>query len=447
MLSQRLRGKFIEPACPHGGSELFIHEIAPQFIQQLTNFQDHLAGLPANQCHDLTRTHILIFPLPTPFRNPTLTINSMKLLELHILQSFPVSCLNRDDLNSPKTAIFGGVQRARVSSQCWKRAIRESAATESSLFKGQRTRLIVGPLHKALQGHGLEESEAKAKAIEIADTLATYDKENEKKNGTLKVKTIFFTSPAEIEALAAAFAETKDLKKTIKSLKPEHLKDAADIAVFGRMVASDHSLTIEGAGMFSHALSVHKVDNEIDFFTAVDDLNPADDSGSGHMGTTEFNAATYYRYAALNLTMLGDKDHLSSMTAEEQQEVVKAFIRATLLAVPKARQNSMNAGNYPAYVLGIVKEKGQPVQLVNAFESPLRASDGFIAPAIRELLLHRRQVSGFIGQPEKAALATGVSNAKMDEKPDAQGRQLAAEAIPGHVDLDAFINRLASDAL
>ena len=374
-------------------------------------------------------------------------MHSMKLLELHILQSFPVSCLNRDDLNSPKTAIFGGVQRARVSSQCWKRAIRESAAAESSLFKGQRTRLIVGPLHEALQRRGFEESDAKLKAIEIADALATYDKENEKKNGTLKVKTIFFTSPAEIEALAAAFAETRDLKKTIKSLKPEHLKDAADIAVFGRMVAADHSLTIEGAGMFSHALSVHKVDNEIDFFTAVDDLNPSDDSGSGHMGTTEFNAATYYRYAALNLSMLGDKDHLSAMTAAEQEEVVKAFIRATLLAVPKARQNSMNAGNYPAYVLGLVKEKGQPVQLVNAFESPLRASDGFIAPAIRELLLHRRQVSGFIGQPDKAALATGVSAAKADEKPDAKRRQLPAEAIPEHVDLDTFINRLASDAL
>ena len=295
----------------------------------------------------------------------------MKLLELHILQSFPVSCLNRDDMNSPKTATFGGVQRARVSSQCWKRAVRETAAAESPYFKGERTRLIIEPLRDALQAHGLAEAEAKAKAIELGDALATYDKENEKKNGSLKVKTIFFTSPAEIKALAAAYAETKDVKKAIKTLKPEHFKDAADIALFGRMVASDHSLTIEGAAMFSHALSTHKVDNEIDFFTAVDDLNPADDSGSGHMGTTEFNAATYYRYAAVNLSMLADKDHLASMTVDERKAVLAAFIDATLTAITQARHNSMNAGVRPAYVLGLIKDKGQPIQLINAFEKPM----------------------------------------------------------------------------
>jgi len=298
----------------------------------------------------------------------------MKLLELHILQSFPVSCLNRDDLNSPKTATFGGVQRARVSSQCWKRAIREAAVNDSPFFTGQRTRLIVQPLCDALQAAGLSLDESTSKAKEIADALATYDKENEKKNGTLKVKTIFFTSPAEIKMLAAAYVETNDVKKAIKALKPEHLKDAADIALFGRMVAADHSLTVEGAAMFSHALSTHKVDNEIDFFTAVDDLNPADESGSGHMGTTEFNAATYYRYAAVNLSMLADKSHLASMTVAERKEVISAFIRATLMAVPHARQNSMNAATLPAYVLGVVKEKGQPIQLINAFEKPAYTS-------------------------------------------------------------------------
>ena len=60
----------------------------------------------------------------------------MKHLELHIIQSVPVACLNRDDLNSPKTAIFGGVQQARVSSQSWKRAIREMAEKELDPFAG-----------------------------------------------------------------------------------------------------------------------------------------------------------------------------------------------------------------------------------------------------------------------------------------------------------------------
>lgn len=300
----------------------------------------------------------------------------MKLIELHILQSFPVSCLNRDDLNSPKTATFGGVQRARVSSQCWKRAIREAAAANSPHFKGERTRLIVTPLRDALASRGLGADDAHAKAIEICDALATFDKEAEKKSGSLKVKTIFFTSPAEIDALAAAYAETKDVKKAVKCLKAENFKDAADIALFGRMVAADHSLTVEGAAMFNHALSTHRVENEIDFFTAVDDLNPSDDSGSGHMGTTEFNAATYYRYVALNLTMLADSDHLASMTPEERKEVVAAFIRASLEAVPVARRNSANANVRPRFVLGVIKNEGQPIQLVNAFEKPVWGAKG-----------------------------------------------------------------------
>ncbi|CAN5545198.1 type I-E CRISPR-associated protein Cas7/Cse4/CasC [soil metagenome] len=370
----------------------------------------------------------------------------MKLIELHILQSFPVSCLNRDDMNSPKTATFGGVQRARVSSQCWKRAIRETAAASSPHFRGERTRLIVGPLRDALQEKGFAEPDAKAKAIEIAEALATYDKENEKKNGTLKVKTIFFTSPAEIEALATAFAETKDVKKTIKALKPEHLKDAADVTIFGRMVAADHSLTLEGAGMFSHALSTHRVDNEIDFFTAVDDRNPTDDSGSGHMGTTEFNAATYYRFVALNLSMLADQDHLAAMSPNERKEVVAAFIEATLRAVPNARKNSMNADTPVDYVLGVVKEKGQPVQLVNAFEKAVRGSNGLSLTSARELLFQRQRLNRFFGGSD-AALATGMLQPAADSAVAGDGQQLAAEDIPEWVNLPEFVERLTAHVL
>ncbi len=370
----------------------------------------------------------------------------MKLIELHILQSFPVSCLNRDDMNSPKTATFGGVQRARVSSQCWKRAIRKTAAAESPHFKGERTRLIVGPLRDALQTRGFSETDAKAKAIEIAEALATYDKENEKKNGTLKVKTIFFTSPAEIEALAAAYTESKDVKKAIKALKPEHLKDAADVAIFGRMVAADHSLTLEGAAMFSHALSTHKVDNEIDFFTAVDDLNPADDSGSGHMGTTEFNAATYYRFAAVNLTMLADADHLAAMTPGERKQVLAAFIRATLDAVPKARKNSMNANTPADYVLGVVKERGQPVQLVNAFEKPVRGTNGLGMTSARELLLQRQRLNTYYGVNDPV-LATGMLKPAVDSAGANDGRQLTSEDIPEWVNLKTFIERLTAHVI
>lgn len=305
----------------------------------------------------------------------------MKHLELHILQSFPVACLNRDDLNSPKTAIFGGVQRARVSSQSWKRAIRELATELNPHFQGQRTRLIVEPLRDALVATGAVEADALEKAKALADAIATFDKEAEKKSGKLKVKTLYFTTNQELNTLAAAFNETGDAKKAVKKLKMEEvLKDAADIALFGRMVASDHSLTLEGAAMFSHALSTHKVDNEIDFFAAVDDFQPEDEAGAGMTGTLEFNSATYYRFAALNLDMLYNsseknekkKGHLKALSHNERIEVIRAFIEATLQAVPGARKNSMNAATFPGYVLGVVRSSGHPVQLVNAFEKPIR---------------------------------------------------------------------------
>lgn len=300
----------------------------------------------------------------------------MRHLEMHILQSFPVACLNRDDLNSPKTAIFGGVQRARVSSQSWKRAIRELAKELSPCFKGERTRLIVEPLKAALAVEGIDEGKTLEIAKKLADEIAKFDAEAEKKKGKLQVKTLFFTSPGELRALAQAYKKTGDPKKALKTLGAEVLKDAADIALFGRMVASDHSLTVEGAAMFSHALSTHKVDNEIDFFSAVDDLQTEDESGAGMTGTLEFNSATYYRFAALNMDMLKDSEHLGMISLEERRDVVRAFLKTTLLAIPGARKNSMNAATLPGFVLGIVRHKGHPVQLVNAFEKPIRLQGG-----------------------------------------------------------------------
>mgnify|MGYP001029344743 CR=1 FL=1 len=314
----------------------------------------------------------------------------MRHLELHILQSVPVACLNRDDFGSPKTALFGNVQRARVSSQCWKRAARELMQYESpALFRGQRTRLIVEPLYQMLQKNGLGEDDARKGAEDLGSALSKLD------TPPVRVKTLFFTSPLELETLAKAYVSEGNAKKAVKELAKNSLKDAADIALFGRMVASDHSLTLEGAAMFSHALSTHKVSNEIDFFAAVDDLQPDDESGAGMTGTLEFNSATYYRFAALNLDLLAQ--HLSAMSVTERQEVVCNFVSATLRAMPGARKNSMNAATLPSYVLLTVREKGHPVQLVNAFEKPVWTKGGLMEESIRRLeeeYTHLKEVWG-----------------------------------------------------
>ncbi len=286
----------------------------------------------------------------------------MKHLELHIIQSVPVACLNRDDLNSPKTAVFGGVQRARVSSQSWKRAIRELAKEISpEHFKGERTRLLFEPLVKEMQAANLSTYDAEEGAKKIVDALVKLDAKSTDK---VKSTTLYFMSPLELQTLAGAYADKKDVKKALKAIGDnKSLKDAADIALFGRMVANDHSLTIEAASMFSHALSTHKVDNEIDFFSAVDDLQPKEESGAGMTGTLEFNSATYYRFAALNLDMLADAEHLESLTKEDRRSVVLTFVEATVKAVPGARKNTMNGNTLPVYVLGVVREKGHPIQL------------------------------------------------------------------------------------
>lgn len=379
----------------------------------------------------------------------------MKHLELHIIQSVPVACLNRDDLNSPKTAVFGGVQRARVSSQSWKRAIREMAKEidgeeNSGLFNGDRTRRMVYTLQKRLVEKGMAQKVAVTIAEQVADIVETLDSKVDSE-GYKKIKTVMFFSKAEYDAIADAIYQSEDVKNSVeallnainslealeaeiksckdkekgeklkkqkedltknrdkamkamgkilekgaiaKTIKSAQLKDAADIALFGRMVANDPSLKIDGASMFSHILSTHKADNEIDFFAAVDDLNK-EETGAGMTSTLEFNSATYYRFAALNLDDLANADHLGDAvfddgtedrTVETRKKVVEIFLRATILAIPSARKTTMNANTLPDYILGVVREKGHPIQLVNAFECPVRSSaNGFAVESINRM--------------------------------------------------------------
>jgi len=328
----------------------------------------------------------------------------MRLIELHILQSFPVSCLNRDDVGSPKTAVFGGVNRARLSSQSLKRAIREYAQDNlpDARFGGERTKLIVGPLTEALKAHGVTDEKVAAEhAANIADKLAKLDAKSGKDGEPPQVGTLTFLAPSEINSMAQQVAElltenpkSRDYEKKLdKFCKAAGLLDGADIALFGRMVASLPSLTLEGAAMFSHALSTHKSDNDLDFYSAVDDRKPKDeDAGAGMIGTLEFSSAVYYRYAAINLDLLSSETHLAKLSKTEREKVVDAFIRATLQAVPGARKNSMNANTLPGYVLGIYKSAGQPIQLVNAFEEPVRAKSGLLQQSRQALEQHHAQL-------------------------------------------------------
>lgn len=313
----------------------------------------------------------------------------MKLIELHILQSFPVSCLNRDDIGSPKSAIFGGAPRARISSQCLKRAIREYAQQNISNagFHGERTKLLVQPFTDALIKNNIANEKAQELATRVVSLLAGM------RNG--EVQTLMFLSPSEINSIAEQIATFggEPTDKDIKAFcKKATLTDGADIAIFGRMVASLPDLTLEGAAMFSHALSTHKAENDLDYFTAIDDLQPEGKTGAAMVETLEFNSAVYYRYAALNLDLLFDENHLEVLNTEQRKNVVDAFIRSTLMAVPGARKNSMNAATLPGYVLGIYKEAGTPLQLINAFEKPVWSKTGLLEASIEKLKDHHKNL-------------------------------------------------------
>ena len=301
----------------------------------------------------------------------------MKLLELHILQSYPVSCLNRDDLNSPKTAMFGGQQRARISSQCYKRAIRMLAKEIlPSYFQGIRTKKELENLFSSeFTKMGLDPKESKNKAKEIIG------------NNILGKDTCVFISPTEISGIAKAFLEgiTYDWRLSIDK--------AADIALFGRMLANAPNANIEAASLFAHAISTHKVNNEIDFFSAIDDISQ--DQGGAHIGMNEFNSAVYYRYAGLNLDLL--KRNLGNVSKATLDSIVKAFCEATILAVPHARETTMNAATLPGYAKIVCRDKGSPLQVINAFEKGISSKDGYLQPSIEALESHWSEKSQFFG--------------------------------------------------
>jgi CRISPR system Cascade subunit CasC len=290
-------------------------------------------------------------------------------IEFHILQSFPVTCLNRDDVGAPKTAIVGGVTRARVSSQCWKRQVR-LAMPEFGIKLAFRTKKAESLFVRACLQAGANEEAAQACGKKIADQLID--------------DTLLFISEIEAKAFAEYAREQKfdesklkdkDLAKVAKkAINPA--VDALDIALFGRMVAKAADMNVEAAASFAHAISTHKVSNEVEFFTALDDLQT--EPGSAHMGSLEFNSATYYRYVSLDLGQLAQV-----LGEDDLKKAIAAFTQALYVAVPNARQTTQS-GASPWEFARVMVRKGQRLQM--PFETAVKAKDGgFLQPSIDAL--------------------------------------------------------------
>lgn len=305
-----------------------------------------------------------------------------KKIEFHILQSFPVSCLNRDDVGSPKTAMIGGVNRARVSSQAWKRQVR-LAMHQLNIKIAVRTKHIEERILSFIDNP----SEDAIKATNLVANILAKD-------------TLFFFSDTEAKGMADFikeknyFLDMDEKKLKEKSFETTVFKafskasangfkelDGLDIALFGRMVANSTSLNVEAAASFSHAISTHKSVSEVDFFTAIDDfkLDDNDDPGASHISTNEFNSATYYRYISLDLGQL--EETLGG--TENINTAVEAFTKALFIAVPFARQATQTACSSWDYAK-VYFRTGQRLQA--SFDEPVKSKgEGYLKPSIDKL--------------------------------------------------------------
>lgn len=345
-------------------------------------------------------------------------LNNLK-IEFHILQSFPVSCLNRDDVGSPKSAMIGGVNRARVSSQCWKRQVRQ-VMHDLGVKLGTRTKNLASLLQRIMQDQGATEEQSKDCAEKISklisDDTLIFISDHELSVLADKARSKGYILKDKVESKKESTKGTKKDKndqfsKEVKALlKNNENTDALDIALFGRMVAKAPYMNVEAASSFSHAISTHAVTTDVDYFTALDDLSK-DENGAAHLGTAEFNSATYYRYVCLDLGILAHNLGLENIhdDLDSIKKAVETFVKALVIAVPTARQNTMSSSSVWDYAKILVRE-GQPLQMT--FEKPVRAKgEGYLKPSIEALNEQLKSKQKLLGSlySYKAELEWGIN--------------------------------------
>ena len=358
-------------------------------------------------------------------------------VDIHIIQNLPPSCVNRDDSGSPKSAIYGGVRRLRVSSQSWKRAARlyfDDLLDASDV--GVRTKRVAGVLAAKIAEDAPELTES---ALSLAEGVFKTAKikispPRGKKNAPQESGYLMFLSAGQIGRLAelaitsARGGEALDARTVKKIFKETH---AVDIALFGRMVADDTDLNVDAACQVAHAISTHAAENEYDFFTAVDDeksrSEEEEDAGAGMMGTVEFSSATMYRYATVNLDMLvknlGD--------GEAALRALEVFIKGFCLSMPTGKQNTFANRTVPETVVVSVRED-QPVSLVGAFEKPIPqdADHGYVDRSVESLVRYSSTIEENYGLRPLASLVVALQDS---EAVSSVGERVSFADLPGRV--------------
>ena len=326
-------------------------------------------------------------------------------INYHILISHSPSCLNRDDMNMQKSAVFGGVRRVRVSSQSLKRAMRKSEYYSRNL--GEES---IRTKHLSELNEKLNKKLAERFSREIIEkTIKLLINKDVSVDGVVEGDAV---APWAIEEFAwfceqvkraeAEGLDEKALGKTLKSsieAMRKTLVSGLDIALSGRMATSglmSELGKVDGALAVAHALTTHTVDSDIDWFTAVDDLQ---EQGSGYLDTQEFSSGVFYRYASLNVGQL--QENLGGASREKALEVASHVLQMLATVVPSAKQQSFAAHNLAD--LALVSFSDLPVSLANAFEQPVRQinGSGYREPSIDALHNYWQKVHSGYGLDER----------------------------------------------
>ncbi|WAK03952.1 type I-E CRISPR-associated protein Cas7/Cse4/CasC [Methylobacter sp. YRD-M1] len=314
-----------------------------------------------------------------------------RFIQLHLLTAYPPANLNRDDQGSPKTAKMGGYDRLRVSSQCLKRTWRTSDLFQTAMSDhlGARTKLLGIDVYNQFIAGEVKEKDAREWTKAIAGVFGALKKpEKDKPLAELEIEQLVHVSPAEQQAIEVLTAKLIEEQRAPEKDELNLLRlneQAVDIALFGRMLASSPAFNIEAACQVAHAISVHPVVIEDDYFTAIDDLNKGlEDMGAAHIGETRFAAGLFYAYICINRELLiknlGGNTQLAA-------RAIRALTEAAVKVAPEGKQNSFASRAYASYVLA---EKGdqQPRSLSVAYLKPInhRDNEDFINDAIKALI-------------------------------------------------------------
>lgn len=366
-----------------------------------------------------------------------------RFVDIHVLQSVPPSCVNRDDTGSPKTAIYGGVRRARVSSQAWKKAARtefKKHLDRSDL--GVRTKRALELVTDEMAELAPEMSEADRleRATKVLEAAKLKPKPVKAKKGEEAVDArlaetdyLIFFSRTQIRRLAELAIES-DKPNAKEALAAASAENGIEVALFGRMVADSKLLTVDASVQVAHAISTHAAEIESDYFTAVDDQREDDVQGADMIGVVDFTSATLYRYATINMPLLAENlgDEAAAVRAAQ------AFVRAFCLSMPTGKQNTFGNRTIPDAVVVTLRDD-QPVNAVGAFEAPITAKGrGLVESSAQQLANHLTSFDAMlaapaatfvtVASPAAAALAEGSASRPLAEVIDELGAALGSGA-------------------